>query len=157
MGDAGMAQRVSFFTNAFLGFQLADATTAAIRLGTHLDHDLLLLHEQFRNAERTGVVTLNRTVPAEAPENGESVRFQAELKAHFRDSLLRSLVSTPARTPLGIALKLAVACDLDGRLSEAQEAAETLSASHVIVAALADAMALSRLLPNENQPPCRTH
>jgi hypothetical protein len=117
--------------------ELMSAIVAALASGRHNDHHLLLVHERFLEMDRE-----RRSQAGPGPSGGE------EGDAHRR-SLLRSFIGTPARTPLGIAAKLAVACYLDGHIEAAQEAPEGPNGSHVIVAAFMDAMAQARLLPAE--------
>jgi hypothetical protein len=62
-------------------------------------------------------------------------------------SLLRALAGTPARTPLGIAAKLAIACCLNGHFEAAQEDPDGLHDSHIIISAFLDSMMQARLLP----------
>lgn len=116
-----MSSSHGFSNNDALYAELLKFAVAALATGSHSDHALLLLHERYRESE-----------------NGETAR---------RKWLLRSLISTPAQTPLGVAVKLTVACRLDGHLDAAQEAAEGPIGSHIIVSALIDSLAQAELLP----------
>lgn len=130
-----MSSSHGFPKNEALYAELLNFVVAALATGSHRDHALLLLHERYRESE------------------GE--------EAARRKWLLRSLISTPAQTPLGVAVKLTVACRLDGHLDAAQEAAEGPAGSHIIVSALIDSLAQAQLLPqlrpdlrptNRNEP-----
>ncbi|UEM07872.1 hypothetical protein JL101_033940 (plasmid) [Skermanella rosea] len=123
----------------FLQAELQGAILEALASGRHCDHDLLILHEHFRGA---GWVPPGREGQGEASAPaGETLR---------RD-LLRSLASMPARSVLGIAAKLAVACRLNGHFAAAREAPDGPDGNHVVVSAFIDIVIQSRLL-QENPP-----
>lgn len=118
--------------------ELSEAIAAALAGGTHLDRHLLLLHERLREMEQGTAAA--RAGIAGAQPGAPGAEFQ-------RRSLLRSLVSTPARTPLGIAAKLAVACSIDGCFEAAQVAPDGPRGCHVIVSVFLDVLAQAQLLP----------
>ncbi|CAO3425336.1 hypothetical protein [Azospirillum endophyticum] len=122
-----MSSSHGFSPNDALYAELLRFAVAALASGTHSDHALLLLHERYREAE--------------------------DREATLRKWLLRSLISTPARTPLGVAVKLTVACRLDGYLDAAQEAFDGPAGSHIIVSALIDSLAQAQLLPTNRSGP----
>ncbi|MBF5093880.1 hypothetical protein F1643_04635 [Azospirillum sp. INR13] len=122
-----MSSSHGFSRNEALYAELLSSTIDALASGTHSDHTLLLLHKRYREAE-----------------SGEAVQ---------RKWLLRSLISTPARTPLGVAVKLSVACRLGGYLDAAQEASDGPVGSHIIVSALIDSLAQAQLLPTNRSDP----
>ncbi|SMF17299.1 hypothetical protein SAMN02982917_0650 [Azospirillum oryzae] len=115
-----MSSSHGFSNSEALYAELLSFAVAALASGSHSDHALLLLHERYRESK-----------------DGETAR---------RKRLLRSLISTPAQTPLGVAVKLTVACRLDGHLEAAQEAADGPIGSHVIVSALIDSLAQAHVL-----------
>ncbi len=123
-----------------LDAELLSAIAAALASGGHRDHDLLLLHRRLQEMEQAG----------EAPRVGADERVAPDdaMDARRR-SVLRSLVCTPAHTPLGIATKLAIACAMSGVFEAAQEAPGGPTGPHVILSAFLDAMAQARLLPSE--------
>ncbi|MBK1840505.1 hypothetical protein JHL17_24180 [Azospirillum sp. YIM B02556] len=122
-----MSSPHGFSRSETLYAELLDFAVAALASGTHSDHALLLLHKYYQDAE-----------------DGEAVQ---------RKWLLRSLISTPAQTPLGVAVKLTVACRLDGYLDAAQEASDGPLGSHIIVSALMDSLAQAQLLPTNRSNP----
>lgn len=127
-----MTSRAGPSGNAFLSSGLADAVAEALATGGHIDHALLVLHAQISAA---GCSIDGASPPGAVPDP-------------YRQRLLRQLVSTPARTPLGTALKLAVACRLDGHFDAAMEVRTAgIEGSHIIVSAFLDAMAQAQTLP----------
>lgn len=123
-----------------LDAELLSAIAAALASGRHRDHDLLLLHRRLQEGEGAGATPRGGADERVAPDDSMDAR---------RRSLLRSLVCTPAHTPLGIATKLAIACAMSGVFEAAQEAPGGPAAPHVILSAFLDAMAQARLLPSE--------
>ncbi|UEM25305.1 hypothetical protein JL100_035180 (plasmid) [Skermanella mucosa] len=128
----------------FLRAELQGAILEAISSGQHCDHDLLVLHEHFRG---TG------WVPPDPRGQGEASAPAGET---LRRDLLRSMASLPARSVLGIAAKLAVACQLNGHFEAAREAPDGPDGSHVVVSAFIDIVIQYRLLqehpPSGSQP-----
>lgn len=116
-----MSSSHGFSNSNTLCAELLSFVATALATGSHRDHALLLLHQRYWESE-----------------DGETAQ---------RKWLLRSLISTPAQTPLGVAVKLTVACRLAGYLDAAQEASEGPVGSHVIVSALIDSLAQAQLLP----------
>lgn len=137
-----------FFQVDHLDAELLSAIAAALASGTHRDHSLLIIHEKLRTMEQAEAIA---HVGAHVGAT-ESSAPSAPIEAHRR-SVLRSLVCTPAHTPLGIATKLAIACAMSGVFEEAQEAPGGPVAPHVILSAFLDAMAQARLLPSERPSP----
>ena len=123
-----------------LDAELLSAIAAALASGRHRDHDLLLLHQRLQEMEQAGALP--------HADFDESVVLDDSIDTRRR-SVLRSLVCTPAHTPLGIATKLAIACAMSGVFEAAQEAPGGPVTPHVILSAFLDAMAQARLLPSE--------
>lgn len=118
--------------------ELSLAIAAALASGTHRDRHLLLLHERLREIEQC-----RATVQAGADRLQTAAR---SMDIRYR-SLLRSLVSTPARTPLGIAAKFSIACAMDGQFEAAQLAPAGPAGCHVFVSVFLDILAQAQLIP----------
>lgn len=125
----------------FLQAELQGAILEAISSGRHCDHDLLVLHEHFRGA---GWVPPGREGQGEASAPAEET---------LQHDLLRAMASLPARSVLGIAAKLAVACHLNGHFSAAREAPDGPDGNHMVVSAFINIVIQSRLL--QDHPPSR--
>lgn len=141
-----------FFQVDHLDAELLSAIAAALASGTHRDHSLLIIHEKLRTMEQAEAIAHAGAHAGAHVGATESSALSAPIEAHRR-SVLRSLVCTPAHTPLGIATKLAIACAMSGVFEEAQEAPGGPVAPHVILSAFLDAMAQARLLPSERPSP----
>ncbi|UKJ76830.1 hypothetical protein [Azospirillum brasilense] len=120
--------------------ELMNAIALALASGRHRDQDLLFLFQWVQKVGQTEALDRVQSVASEAPDRTTEMDCQ---------SVLRSLVCTPARTPLGIAAKLAVACAMFDAFKMAQEAPGGPVAPHVILSAFLDAMAQAQLLPLE--------
>lgn len=142
-----MTLRTRSSTTDFLHGELAEAVAMAVAEGGHRDHPLLLLHVRFHEAERAWHDASEACDAARDQRDRQALRSRADALEAHRQDLLRRLIGTPARTPLGTALKLAIACDLDSLFDAAQEVPPGgLGGSHVIVSAFLDTMAQARLL-----------
>lgn len=120
--------------------ELMNAIASALANGSHRDQDLLFLCQSMQEVGEAEAMTRVRSVGSDAPDDTTKIRCQG---------VLRSLVCTPAHTPLGIAAKLAIACVMFDAFRVAQEAPDGPVAPHVILSAFLDAMAQARLLPLE--------
>ncbi|GAA4254539.1 hypothetical protein GBZ26_07455 [Azospirillum formosense] len=120
--------------------ELMNAIALALASGRHRDQELLFLFQWVHEVGQTEAMDHRVRPLSEAPDR--------TLEMNCR-SVLRSLVCTPAHTPLGIAAKLAVACAMFDAFNVAQEAPEGPVAPHVILSAFFDAMAQAQLLPLE--------
>ena len=81
--------------------ELMKAIASALASGSHRDQDLLFLCQWIQEVGEAEAMARVRSVGSDAPDDTTEIRCQG---------LLRSLVCTPAHTPLGIAAKLAIAC-----------------------------------------------
>jgi hypothetical protein len=159
--ESAMSSRTSNQSADLLHAELTGAILAALASGQHCDHDLLVLHEHLlvlheRYREMGHVSGDVERVSADACLSCGSQEIPQRTgitEDTYRQSLLRSLASTPARTPLGIAAKLAIACHLNGHFEAAQEDPDGLHDSHIIVSAFFDSMMQARLLPAGQQAP----
>ncbi|WP_448207455.1 hypothetical protein [Azospirillum sp. sgz302134] len=135
-----MTSACAFAKADHLNAELLSAIAAALASGRHRDHDLLILHQQLQEVKQAGAMPRVGADESVAPDHSMDARCR---------NVLRSLVCTPAHTPLGIATKLAIACTMSGVFEAAQEAPGGPAAPHVILSAFLDAMTQARLLPSE--------
>jgi hypothetical protein len=134
--------------------ELSGAIIAAPASGHHCDHDLLVLHERVRSTYRASSDA--GSLAAFAQFSGGSQDIPKNIgrpEEAYRQTLLRSLASTLARSPVGIAAKLAVACHLNGHFEAAKEVALELHDSRIIISALLDSMMQAQVLPVARQAP----
>ena len=149
-----MSSRTSNQSADLLHAELTGAILAALASGQHCDHDLLVLHERYRETGHASGDAARTSADACLSFGSQEIPQRTGIiEDAYRQSLLRSLASTPARTPLGIAAKLAIACHLNGHFEAAQEDPDGLHDSHIIVSAFFDSMMQARLLPVGQQAP----